>query len=46
MIGGIEHHCFHHVPGRGRLAVDPLSEQITALICEGPTPRRSSRARS
>lgn len=45
IYGGIEHHCFHYVWGRGRLAVDPLSEQITGLICEGLIPRRTSRAR-
>lgn len=46
IYGGIEHHCFHYVWGRGPLDVDLLSTQITALICEGLSPRSTPRERS
>ncbi|WP_052378742.1 TetR/AcrR family transcriptional regulator [Polycyclovorans algicola] len=35
IYGGIEHHSFNYVWGRGALDVDRLTSQITALICEG-----------
>lgn len=41
IYGGIEHHSFHYVWGRGGLAVEPLAEQITHLVCEGLEPRNS-----
>jgi AcrR family transcriptional regulator len=35
IYGGIEHHSFNYVWGRGTLDVDRLTEQITQLICDG-----------
>ncbi len=44
IYGGIEHHSFNYVWGRGHLDVNLLTEQITTLICDGlatppPLPR-------
>lgn len=44
IYGGIEHHSFNYVWGRGQLDVTLLTEQITTLICDGlaappPIPR-------
>ncbi len=45
IYGGIEHHCWNYVHGRGRLDVDQLAEQITRLLCEGLTPPAGRRPR-
>jgi len=35
VYGGIEHHSWNYVCGRGDLDIDTLAEQITAVLCEG-----------
>jgi len=35
VYGGIEHHSWNYVCGRGELDIDTLAEQITAVLCEG-----------
>ena len=35
VYGGIEHHSWNYVCGRGDLDVDAIAEQITAVLCEG-----------
>lgn len=35
VYGGIEHHCWNHLCGRGSLDVDRLARSITDLACHG-----------
>lgn len=35
VYGGIEHHTWNYVCGRGELDIDTIAEQITAVLCEG-----------
>lgn len=35
VFGGIEHHCWNFVRGRGGLDVNVLADQITAVVCDG-----------
>jgi AcrR family transcriptional regulator len=35
VYGGIEHHSWNYVCGRGALDIDSLAEQLTSLVCEG-----------
>jgi AcrR family transcriptional regulator len=44
IYGGIEHHSFHYVWGRGGLDVDTLAEQITGLVCDGLTAPETAHA--
>lgn len=42
IYGGIEHHCWHYIHGRGRFDIDQLATQITAVLCEGLAPAAAS----
>ncbi len=44
VYGGIEHATWNYVRGHGRLDIDLLAEQITALLCDGLTPRAAAPA--
>ncbi len=35
VYGGIEHHSWNFICGRGKLDVDRVADQIVALLCEG-----------
>ncbi|HSW14306.1 MAG TPA: TetR/AcrR family transcriptional regulator [Solimonas sp.] len=35
VYGGIEHHSWNYVCGRGELDIDALADQIIAVLCEG-----------
>lgn len=35
VYGGIEHHAWNYLCGRGELDVDGVADQITAVLCEG-----------
>jgi AcrR family transcriptional regulator len=35
VYGGIEHHTWNYICGRGELDIDTIAEQITAIVCEG-----------
>lgn len=35
VYGGIEHHTWNYLCGRGELDIDRIADQITAVICEG-----------
>jgi AcrR family transcriptional regulator len=35
VYGGIEHHTWNYICGRGALDIDTIAEQITAVVCEG-----------
>lgn len=35
IYGGIEHHSWNYVYGRGDLDIDRIAEQITAVLCDG-----------
>jgi len=35
VYGGIEHHTWNYICGRGELDIDAIAEQITAVVCEG-----------
>jgi len=37
IYGGIEHHSWNYVYGRGDLDIDRIAEQITAVLCDGVT---------
>jgi AcrR family transcriptional regulator len=39
VYGGIEHHGWNYVCGRGELDVDAIADQIVALLCEGMSVR-------
>lgn len=41
VYGGIEHHSWNYVCGRGALDIDSLAEQLTNLVCEGIAVRPS-----
>jgi AcrR family transcriptional regulator len=38
VYGGIEHHSWNYVCGRGDLDIDPIADQIVAVLCEGMSP--------
>ena len=38
IYGGIEHHSWNYVCGRGALDIDALAEQMTAVVCDGIAP--------
>lgn len=42
VYGGIEHHSWNYVCGRGALDIDSLAEQLTSLVCEGIAVHQSS----
>jgi len=35
IYGGIEHHSWNYVCGRGELDIDSIAEQLVAVICDG-----------
>ncbi len=35
VYGGIEHHTWNYICGRGDLDIDAIAEQITTVLCEG-----------
>ncbi|MDR3419312.1 MAG: TetR/AcrR family transcriptional regulator [Nevskia sp.] len=37
VYGGIEHHTWNYICGRGGLDIDRIADQITAVVCEGIT---------
>lgn len=37
VYGGIEHHTWNYICGRGDLDIDAIADQITAVLCEGIT---------
>ncbi|MDP9142284.1 MAG: TetR/AcrR family transcriptional regulator [Pseudomonadota bacterium] len=39
VYGGIEHHSWNYVCGRGDLDIDAIADQITAVLCEGLGPQ-------
>ncbi len=45
VYGGIEHHSWNYVCGRGALDIDRIADQITALLCEGLTGRAAASKR-
>ena len=40
VFGGIEHHTWNFVRGRGRLEAESIADQITSLVCDGLALRR------
>ncbi len=38
VYGGIEHHSWNYVCGRGDLNIDAIADQIVAVLCEGLSP--------
>ena len=40
VFGGVEHHTWNFVRGRGRLEAEAIADQITALVCDGLVIRR------
>lgn len=40
IYGGIEHHAWNFICGRGELDVDGLAEQITLIVCNGVAVQR------
>ena len=42
VYGGIEHHSWNYVCGRGALDIDSLAEQLTSLVCDGIAVRHSN----
>lgn len=42
VYGGIEHHSWNYVCGRGTLDIDSLAEQLTSLVCDGIAVRHSN----
>jgi AcrR family transcriptional regulator len=42
IYGGIEHHSWNYVCGRGELDIDRIADQITNVICLGIEPQPSS----
>ncbi|MDB5972588.1 MAG: TetR/AcrR family transcriptional regulator [Hydrocarboniphaga sp.] len=48
VYGGIEHHSWNYVCGRGELDIDSIADQLVAVICDGmvqPAECRQARAR-
>jgi AcrR family transcriptional regulator len=41
VYGGIEHHAWTYLCGRGALDVDHIADQLTAVLCEGIEPREA-----
>ena len=41
IYGGIEHHAWNHLSGRGRLDPEDVADRITALVVEGLARRRA-----
>lgn len=39
VYGGIEHHCWNYVCGRGELDIDAIADQMTAILFEGLNPQ-------
>jgi AcrR family transcriptional regulator len=39
VYGGIEHHAWNFLCGRGELEVDRIAAQITQIVCDGLAPR-------
>ncbi len=35
VFGGIEHHTWNFVRGRGRLEAESIADQVTSLVCDG-----------
>ena len=35
VYGGIEHHSWNYLCGRGELGIDRIAQQITAVLCDG-----------
>lgn len=35
VYGGIQHHSWNYVCGRGTLDIDQIADQVTAVLCEG-----------
>jgi hypothetical protein len=35
VYGGIQHHSWNYVCGRGTLDIDAIADQIVAVLCEG-----------
>lgn len=44
VYGGIEHHAWKYLSGRGGLDADCIADQLTALLCEGLGRRRAERS--
>ena len=42
VYGGIEHHTWNFMSGRGSLDIDRIADQITAVICEGLAGKRAA----
>lgn len=42
IFGGIEHHSWNYVCGRGELDIDRLAEQMTTVVCDGIAPPAAS----
>lgn len=42
VYGGIEHHSWNYVCGRGALDIDSLAGQLTSLVCDGIAVRPSN----
>jgi AcrR family transcriptional regulator len=41
VYGGIEHHAWNFIRGRGALDVDAVADQITAIVCDGIAVRQA-----
>lgn len=44
VYGGIEHHAWNYLSGRGGLDIDAIADQITATLCEGLARREAENA--
>lgn len=44
VYGGIEHHAWNFLSGRGGLDIDAIADQLTAVVCEGLAARREDDA--